>query len=210
MARGKYIVIEGADGTGKSTQVELLQQRLIRQGIEAIITQEPGGVPVAEKLRDIIKDGSLERDPWTNVMLLTTSRRTSWFQSIKPSLEKGIWVIASRSYLSTITYQGYGEGIEVQKIVDFTCDNTEEAYLKPDHVIILTMGSEEVRRTRIGRRDEKNRLDTFESKPDDFQQAMQNGYATYADEHDIPLIDAYQPVEAVTEQIWKIISTKTA
>lgn len=210
MTRGKYIVIEGADGTGKSTQVELLYQHLLSQGIKAIITQEPGGVAVAEKLRDIIKDGTLERDPWTNVMLLTTSRRTSWFQSIKPALAKGAWVIASRSYISTIAYQGYGEGIDVQKITDFTRDNVEPAYLSPDHLIILTLGDERTRKSRIGQRTSKHTLDNFESKTDNFQTAMQRGYVTYAEQHAIDPIDANQPIKVVAEQIWDTVSPMTA
>ena len=72
---GKYIIIEGADGTGKSTQAERLVAYLNSQGIKTVLTQEPGGVPIAEELRTIIKNGTLERDSWTNVMLFTTARR---------------------------------------------------------------------------------------------------------------------------------------
>lgn len=206
MPRGKYIVIEGADGTGKSTQVELLQKYLEQQKIESIITQEPGGSPVSEELRDIIKNGLLERDPWTNVMLFTTSRRASWFQSIKPALEAGTWVIASRSYVSTIAYQGYGEGIDIQKITDYTRDNIENEYLNPDHLIILTLGDEQHRKSRIGERTSKYALDTFESKGRGFQELMQSGYVNYAKEHGLKTVDASRTIEEVQNNIRQLLA----
>jgi dTMP kinase len=205
MPKGKYIVIEGADGTGKSTQVELLSKHLEEQGIRSVITQEPGGSPVSEKLRSIIKEGSLERDPWTNVMLFTASRRASWFQSIKPALDAGTWVIASRSYVSTIAYQGYGEGVDVQKIIQYTHDNIEDGYLNPDCLIILTLGDEDHRKSRIGERVSKYAKDTFESKDVAFQASMQAGYIAYAKEHGIKTVDASGTVEDIQSAIQKLL-----
>ena len=201
MSAGKYIVIEGADGTGKSTQLELLQQHLIKQGQSVLVIQEPGGDLLSDKLRDIIKDGSLPRDPWTNVMLFTAARRSVWLQSIKPALEAGTWVIAARNYISTVAYQGYGEGVDIQRILDYTRDNIDEAYLTPDHIFILTIKDEIARDSRIGQRPPEYDLDTFESKPDDFQQAMQNGYVQFATEQNIMTIDAHQSVDAIQEEI---------
>lgn len=201
MTRGKYIVIEGADGTGKSTQADLLVEHLNSIGIKAITTQEPGGVPTAERLRSIIKDGTLERDPWSNVMLFTTSRRISWLQTIKPSLDDGVWVVASRNYISTIAYQGYGEGLDIQKILDFTRQNVNDQYMNPDHLVILTLGDEATRKTRISERKAEHVLDTFEAKPDTFQGAMQQGYLTFAHEHAIPTVNANQPIDAVQQDI---------
>lgn len=204
--QGKYVIIEGADGTGKSTQAELLVKYLNENGIKAILTQEPGGVPIAEELRTIIKNGTLTRDPWTNVMLFTTSRRTSWLQSIKPALEQGTWVVASRNYLSSIAYQGYGEGVDIQKIIDFTCDNTDEGYLNPDKIIILTLGDETSRLSRLGERSAHDQHhDTFESMPDDFQTRMQNGYQEYALEHGLDIVNASQPINVVSSEIIKIV-----
>ena len=203
---GKYIIIEGADGTGKSTQAELLVQYLNSRGIKTVLTQEPGGVPIAEELRIIIKNGTLERDPWTNVMLFTTSRRTSWLQSIQPHLQRGTWVVASRSYLSTVAYQGYGEGVDIQKIIDYTSENVGLGYMNPDKVVILTLGDELARKSRLGDRsahDQKH--DTFESMPDDFQNKMQQGYEDYAAIHKLDVVNASQPIESVQRDIQSII-----
>ena len=204
---GKYIIIEGADGTGKSTQAERLVAYLNSQGIKTVLTQEPGGVPIAEELRTIIKNGTLERDSWTNVMLFTTARRTSWLQSIKPALDAGTWVVASRNYLSTIAYQGYGEGVDIQKIVDFTRDNVDEGYLNPDKIIVLTLSDETARRARLGERSAHDQHhDTFESMPDDFQARMQHGYEDYATKHGLDVVNASQDISSIADDINKIIT----
>jgi dTMP kinase len=201
MTKGKYIVIEGADGTGKSTQLELLKQYLLEQNHTVLVVQEPGGDPLSDKLRDVIKDGSLPRDPWTNVMLFTASRRSVWLQAIKPALEAGKWVIAARNYISTVAYQGYGEGVDIQKILDYTKDNVDEAYLSPDKVFVLTLEDESARDSRIGQRPAEHDLDTFESKSDDFQQAMQSGYVKFAAQQGLTTINASQSIEAIQQEI---------
>ena len=201
MSSGKYIVIEGADGTGKSTQLDLLEKYLIEQGHEVLVIQEPGGDPLSDKLRDIIKDGSLPRDPWTNVILFTASRRAVWLQSIKPALDAGKWVIAARNYISTVAYQGYGEGIDIQKIIDYTRDNVDEAYLSPDQVFILTLDDQSTRDSRIVERSAEHNLDTFESKSQDFQTAMQTGYVQFANENNISLISADKAISDIQQEI---------
>jgi len=206
MTLGKYIVIEGADGTGKSTQLELLEKYLVELGHEVLVIQEPGGDPLSDKLRDIIKDGSLPRDPWTNVILFTASRRAAWLQSIKPALEAGKWVVAARNYISTIAYQGYGEGVDVQKIIDYTRDNVDAAYLSPDQIFILTLDSETARDSRIGERPPEYDLDTFESKPEDFQQAMQAGYLKFATEQGLTKVNANQSIDDVQKEIRSVLN----
>lgn len=199
--RGKYIVIEGNDGTGKSTQVERLEMRLAAAGIHCSQIHEPDGPPTASRLRDIIKDGRLERDPWTNVLLFTASRRISWLQAMKPALDNGEYVVAARNWFSTIAYQGYGQGIELEKIERFTKDNIAEDYLSPDLTLILSLQDEE-RSGRITAREELNRPDTFESLPPDFQARVNTGYIQFAMDHGIEIIDGSQSIEVVEEEIW--------
>ncbi|HET8690359.1 MAG TPA: hypothetical protein VFL81_02895, partial [Candidatus Saccharimonadales bacterium] len=99
--RGKYVVVEGNDGSGKSEQVVRLGRRLGRLGITAIEVHEPDGadgVKGATELRKIIKDGTIERDPLTNVMLFTAARRLNWLQAMQPALQRGDWVLAARTW----------------------------------------------------------------------------------------------------------------
>ena len=174
---------------------------MIQQGHEVLVVQEPGGDLLSDKLRDIIKDGSLPRDPWTNVILFTAARRTAWLQSIKPALEAGTWVIAARNYISTVAYQGYGEGIDVQKILDYTRENVDEGYMSPDQIFVLTLDDEHARDSRIGQRPAEYDLDTFESKSEDFQQAMQNGYVKFATEQGISTINANKSIDNIQQEI---------
>lgn len=199
--RGKYIVIEGNDGTGKSTQVDRLQSRLGSLGIDCSQVHEPDGVPTASKLRDIIKDGRLERDAWTNVLLFTAARRLNWLQLIEPSLEKGEWVVAARNWFSTAAYQGYGQGEDIDKIEQFTKDNVAKEYVNPDLTIVLDLPDEE-RMNRIAERGTLDRPDTFESLPDDFQQRVNAGYRYLAEERKFEMLDASENVDFVEGQIW--------
>lgn len=201
--RGKYIVIEGNDGTGKSTQVERLEQRLLALGIECSQIHEPDGVPAASKLRDIIKDGRLERDPWTNVLLFTTARRLNWLQDIQPSLENGKFVVAARNWYSTVVYQGYGQGEDIDRIETFTLDNISIDYLKPDLTIVLSMKINDSRVERIAKREQLERPDTFESMPDDFQKRVNEGYIDFAQKRGIEIIDASRSIDEVEQDIWK-------
>lgn len=201
--RGKYIVIEGNDGTGKSTQVELLQKKLEAVGVESIQIHEPDGAPMASKLRDLIKDGTLKREPWTNVMLFTVARRVSWFQHMKPSLAKGTWVLAARNWLSTVTYQGYGQKIPVPYIEQFTRDNVSEDYLVPDLTIVLVL-SEAARVQQIADRGKLDKPDAFESMTSDFQDRVNAGYIDYAGKHGIEVLDVSGLTkERVREMIWE-------
>lgn len=200
--RGKYIVIEGNDGTGKSTQVDRLEKHLASLSIPCTQLHEPDGVPTASKLRDIIKDGRLERDPWTNVLLFTAARRLNWLQQVKPELDNGSFVVAARNWFSTVAYQGYGQGIEIEHIEQFTRDNVAEEYLQPDLALILSVGRE-ARSARIADRGELGRPDTFESMPEDFQARVNAGYEEFARKRCLEVIDASGTADAVEKEIWR-------
>jgi dTMP kinase len=200
--RGRYIVIEGNDGTGKSTQVDRLERRLATLGITCSQLHEPDGVPTASKLRDIIKDGRLERDAWTNVLLFTAARRLNWLQHVEPALEKGQVVVAARNWFSTVVYQGYGQGVPIDKIEAFTRDNIGEEYLEPDLALILSLQNTAIRDERIAGRGELERPDTFESMPQDFQERLDAGYLELAVSRNLDVIDASHSVDEVEAEIW--------
>jgi dTMP kinase len=203
MTAGKYIVIEGTDGTGKSTQVGLLRAALAERGIESIEFHEPEGAPIADAIRTVIKNGDLERDGYTNLLLFTAARHEIWQQRARPALTEGKWVIAARNYYSTLAYQGYGEGLNRDLIVETTERFTEPLYMQPDHSLILTLNDEAERRKRISQRGELEKPDTFESRDDSFQQRISDGYLAIAQAYNLPLISASQPIDVVSSEIKK-------
>ncbi len=200
---GKYIVIEGHDGTGKSTQVELLREKLAADGIASIAFHEPEGTPVADAIRTIIKNGTLERDPETNLLLFTASRHEIWKQA-RAALAQGKWVVTARNYFSTVAYQGYGEGLDLDIITSLTKQFTDDTYMHPDLAIILSLDDETTRTQRIGERGALTTPDTFESRDAVFQKTVKDGYLTIAHKHALPVISADQPPETIASQIYAL------
>jgi len=192
--QGNYIVIEGIDGTGKSTQVELLAKYYQAQDHTVTIVEEPSSddpaqtTPIAHYLRTVIKNGNLRRDPEINLALLSAARHELWEHIIQPALERGETVLASRNYFSTLAYQGYGEGLSQEHIRHITGLFTSQRYLTPNHLIILTLDDEQERMHRIKQRGTLATLDTFESQGSDFQQRVHDGYRILARNHHIPTI----------------------
>lgn len=204
MPRGKYIVIEGNDGTGKSTQVELLREHLESRGITCVTMHEPAGTPIADAIRTVIKNGDLERDARTNLLLFTAARHENWL-AVSGQLDAGAWVISARNYLSTEVYQGYGEGIGVEEIHALTRQYTDERYMAPDHIFVLTLSDDE-RSRRIAERGELEAKDTFESRDRTFQDDLNRGYAELAAKYGFPTIDAGRSIDEVQSDIRSFVS----
>lgn len=202
MRRGKYIVIEGHDGTGKSTQVGLLREKLAAEGVDSIEFHEPEGTPIANEIRTVIKNGDLPRDAETNLLLFTAARHEIW-QEARKKLESGIWIVAARNYFSTLAYQGYGEGLSHELITETTRKFTDETYMRPDVAVILSLEDEAERTRRISLRGELKAPDTFESKNHDFQRAVRGGYLRIAEEYDLEVIPANRPISEVAKQIYR-------
>jgi dTMP kinase len=200
MPEGKYIVIEGHDGTGKTTQASLLQQYLETLGKNVVHLKEPGGSPVAEAIRSVILDGHLERTPMTNILLFTANRHELWHAKIKPALQAETWVVATRNYWSTLTYQGYGEGMNTSIITAITSTFTDVRYMNPDYGVILTLEGDEAKE-RIAQRGELEAPDTFESKDSKFQQRVSRGYHSLAADYNIETINASKSIEDVHNEI---------
>lgn len=218
--RGKYIVLEGSDGTGKSTQAQLLSRYnetiLGRRSLYVFNdethrmepVQEPGGTPTANAIRLTLKNASHPLTPWEQVELFTEARVSIWHDAIAPALDDGIDVITARNVVSTIAYQGYGLGVDQQKILDYTRERVGETYLCPDSLVILALQNEDVRRARLISRGHMPDKDRYESMPDDFQLRMAFGYLEYAATHALPLIDAGDaatPKEIILKRIIDIV-----
>lgn len=199
--RGKYIVVEGADGTGKSTQVEMFAQWLQEEkGIECFIAHEPAGTPTADALRDIIKNKELERTPYTDVLMFTAARVEIW-QQAKQVLKLGGYVLSARNYLSTEAYQGYGDGVSLELIRDTTRTFVGDEYMHPDYTLILALKDESERARRIAQRGPLEIADTFESRGADFQDRVNNAYLRIAEDYGFEVIDASASKEEIQHQI---------
>jgi len=207
MLHGKYIVIEGVDGVGKSEQAERLLRHLTQRGIPCLSPpiHEPRGVPASLEIRAALLNPAYQRDPWTNVILFTAIRRLNWFQAIKPALERGEWVVTARSWISTAIYQGYGEGVDIGKIKQRMLDDVGEEYMHPDLAVVLALNDNTIRNSRIGNRSETKHPDTFESRPQEFQDKLQDGYVRFAKENGLEVIDASPSLEEVEAAIWQRI-----
>ncbi len=194
-----YIVIEGQDGTGKSTQARLLEEYFKKQGKEVVVMDEPDGdLPQAHDLHDMILTRGYDLEPLTNVLLFTAARVELWKKIAEPVLKRGGVVISARNYWSTLAYQGYGEGVSRSKIIRLTKDTLPEKYFAPDFGFILTV-SDKVRLDRQKGRGKAT--ETFEAKPDDFQQKVNSAYPKIAKEFNLNLIDASGTIEEVFDLI---------
>ena len=148
--RGKFITFEGPEGGGKSTHVQELAKQLRAEGLTVLVTREPGGTPLAEKIRSLLRD-ELDDPPVTRseVLLFLAARAQVVSQVIRPALARGEWVLCDRFADSTFAYQGYGRGIDVGLLKNFNDFATEG--LMPDMTILLDVPLE-VSRERLAAR----------------------------------------------------------
>jgi dTMP kinase len=166
---GVFITFEGTDGAGKSTLIRHLAERLKEQGRQVTVTREPGGSPVAERIREILISQAM--DPWTELFLYEASRAEHLAQTIRPALARGDWVLCDRFSDSSLAYQGQARGLpwtEVERM-----NRVATRGLKPDLTVWLDVDPE----TALNRVREKTR---FEAEGLKFQQAVRKGFARAA------------------------------
>ncbi|NQT49082.1 dTMP kinase [Candidatus Kuenenbacteria bacterium] len=198
---GKFIVFEGGEGTGKTTQIKLLEKKLQENGFHVFLTREPGGtnVPLAEKIRIMLKDPENKNMcPETELFLFLASRAQHVQRGIVPHLERGDVVISDRFFGSTLAYQHFGRGLfnieEVKKINDFATGG-----LSPALTLLLDIPPEKGLE-RIKENIHKDRLDS-EALP--FHQKVRQGYLTLAKTRsNWAVIPADNTIETVFNQIW--------
>ena len=203
--RGFYIVGEGNDGTGKSTQIELLAKYIEKEfGLEVLVINEPGGTPIAEEIRHIIKNGSLERSAVTNLLLFTVCRYEVWFNEALPVLSRGGVVLSARNYLSSVVYQGLAEGLGSDYVRQVTAAFMDRRYMEPDLTVILSL-EDDTRRTRLNQRGAAKNPDTFEIRDNDFQEKINQGYAGLVESDGFAEVDASRTIEQVQRSLRKVV-----
>ena len=201
-----YLVIEGQDGTGKSTQVELFADYFRAQGKPVLTLHEPDGdLPQAHDIHDliVIKGKDYHLEPLTNVALFTAARLELWHKLAEPILRQGGVVISARNWWSTLAYQGYGEGISRSRIIRLTREMLPKPYVEPDKAVILTL-PDQIRAEREKARGKA--LETFEVKGADFQQRVNRAYEKIAKDLNIPILEATGTIEEVHAQLKRLFA----
>ncbi len=209
---GRFITFEGGEGAGKSTQIEMLADRLQDAGISVVVTREPGGSPSAEDIRKLLVSGAIWRwDPLTELLLHNAARREHIRNLIRPVLNRGRWVLCDRFVDSTMAYQGYGHGLGRKVVLDthrIIADG-----LMPDLTLILDLPTE-VGLARAKTRNDavadklaaegQKREDRYERMAKPFHRRLRRGFLDIAerDPKRCKVINANRNVEAVSTDIW--------
>lgn len=197
-----FITLEGPEGSGKSTQIKCLAKRLEAMGYPVITTREPGGTPIGDQIRQVLVClENKELQPRTEILLFLAARAQLVEQVIKPALLDGKIVLCDRYGDSTIAYQGYGHGLDLNQLrqmLDFATD-----HLKPDLTILMDLDVK-TGLTRKKAEDEWNRLDAYEVR---FHERVREGYLKLVGEEPErwQIVDASQGIDAVQEDLFKII-----
>ena len=206
--RGKFITFEGPEGGGKSTHIRLLAQRLRAEGRTVLVTREPGGTPLAEKIRGLVRE-ELDDPPVTRseVLLFLAARAQVVSQVIRPALARGEWVLCDRFADSTFAYQGYGRGIDVGLLRNFNDFATEG--LVPDLTILLDVPLE-VSRSRLAARQAATATaaDRIEQAGTMFHRRLREGFLelAQAEPKRFAVIDSSGGVEQVAAAVAAAVS----
>jgi len=200
MSKGKYIVIEGHDGVGKSTQVDLLAKHFREGGQEVVQVNEPGGLLSGDLMRILVKNKEFGLDGISNLLIFTANRRELWEKIIAPALKAGKIVICDRNWWSTVVYQHFGQGVKRELIEEIVTNCLPERYVKPDYGCIMALDEKE-RLKRLKHRLGTANKDAFESQADEFQTRVAAGYEEIAELYKIPVIDASPVPEVIHKNL---------
>jgi len=209
---GYFIVFEGIEGCGKTTQIALLGDALRKKNLPVIVTREPGGTPIGDEIRKILLHAQhADIAPETELLLYTASRVQHLHQLITPALNAGTIVLCDRFFDATTAYQGYGEGIDLALIEQMR--KTFVSNLVPDLTILLDCPAErglERSRQRIKREGKESVEGRFEEKHIMFHERVRNAYLELARKHPerFYVVNGEQPVTAVHEQICAAVNQR--
>ena len=195
-ARGVFVVLEGGDGSGKSTQAASLAARLREAGREVVATREPGATEVGAAIRSLVLGGG-DLDPRTEALLIAADRAEHVAEVIRPALERGAAVVSDRFVPSSLAYQGVARGLGVEEIARLS--HWATGGLEPDLVILLDVPPEVATSRRAGPEDR------MEREPAEFRAMVNKAYRDLADQFGWAVIDGTAPVAEVAEEIWALV-----
>ena len=201
MTRGKFITFEGTEGVGKTTNMDFVAQTLAARGIRLVRTREPGGTPMAERVRAILLDPQSESiDPEAELLLVFAARAQHLARVIKPALESGSWVLCDRFTDATYAYQGGGRGLPVARIA--ALEQQVQGTLQPDLTIYLDLPIA----TGLARIDETQR-DRFEREQLAFFERVRQVYLDRAKRYSrFSTVDAAKPLAEVQQSIATVLN----
>jgi dTMP kinase len=189
-----FIVIEGIEGSGKSTLVDALARALRTERRDVVTTREPGGTPVSDAIRELFLSRSIEMSPLTEVLLVNAARAEHVSALIRPALASGIIVICDRFVDSTLAYQGYGRGLSVHELRTL-CD-VATGGLEPDLVFVLDLPVSAARGRLRARAAPTDRIET---EGDAFHERVRQGFLELAHSPRHRVLDATLPTERLAE-----------
>ncbi len=192
---GKFIVLDGPDGCGKSTQTMMLYDWLKAEGAEVVTFRDPGGTAVGEKVREILLNPEhVEMSVRTELLLYMASRAQLWAEKIKPALQADKCVVLDRWVTSTCAYQGFAGGFGAARMLEIAEASLERVW--PDMAILLDVDAE----TATGRMDRP--LDRMEQKGDCYHKKVREGFLQLSEFNDtIVVVDATKNVEQVHQAV---------
>lgn len=196
-----FITFEGPDGSGKSTICNLVYEELLKNKVKAIKTREPGGTRISEKIREIILDKDLsEMDMRTEALLYSASRAQHTYEKIIPALDEGTTVLCERYVLSSLAYQGYARGQNLEDILSI--NNFATGRIKPDIVFVFRSRGET-----LNRKDESS-YDRLEREPDEFHKKVRDYYNNLEKEDNYYFIDVSKSIEEVFCDCMKVLKER--
>ena len=202
MKMGKFITVEGIEGVGKSTNIDFLSGLIEKEGIEVVRTREPGGTPMAERIRGLLLEHGEESLPDTAELLLFFAARSLHVtNTIRPALEAGKWVVCDRFTDASRAYQGDGRGLDMDRIN--TLASWVQEGLAPDVTLLLDAPAD----IGMGRAEKRGATDRLESEQISFYERVREGYLRLArsEPERFAIIDASQPLAAVKADIGLVL-----
>ncbi|WP_305907224.1 dTMP kinase [Methylomarinum sp. Ch1-1] len=198
MNRGKFITLEGGEGVGKSTNLDFIRRSLERQGMSVVVTREPGGTELAEKIRQLLLDNNTESiTPTAELLMMFAARSQHIAHVIEPALQQGRWVLCDRFTDATFAYQGGGRGMDLQ-VIEWL-ERCVQGDLRPDLTLLLDAPVE------IGLRRVRQRgdFDRFEQEKSDFFERVRQSYLRQAQLYPsrFEVIDASQALDQVQQAV---------
>ena len=206
MITGAFITLEGGEGAGKSTQLKLLEERLVTHEIDIVRTREPGGVPSAETIRDLLVNGETDKwRPLTETLLHFAARHEHISRLVQPALDRGQWVLCDRFADSTTAYQGYAQNIDLETIA--TLYRLAVGNLEPNLTIILDLPVE----VGLERAEDRGIGGTrYEKMGIEFHKRLRDGFLRIAanNPHRCSILDATQSIEEISEYIMALVEER--